>query len=270
MGSRFKDLAPRIVTAALYASATVGAVLWGTVPTAVLYGLIAALATREFYTIRRGGPGLPHVVFGVAAAGAMPLATAFWAGEGVRWVFTVLVIVLIVRHTFIVRVRVTETAEALFGALYTGVLISHLILIRSVFAEGLVLALVLILSVWASDVAAYLFGIMFGRHKMAPRISPKKSWEGFYAGTIACVTMWVVAPGLLGVDLPVWLMAAVGLAVALAAVVGDLFESRLKREVGVKDSGDALPGHGGFLDRIDSLLLAGLVAYWILWLGGIR
>lgn len=269
-GPRFKDLAPRVSTAAIYASATIGAVWWGALPTAVLYGVIAALATREFYTMRRGGPGLPHVVLGVAAAGVMPIATAFWAGEGIRWVFTVLTLVLIVRHTFIVRVRVTETAEALFGALYAGVLISHLVLIRSVFADGMALTLVLLASVWASDVAAYLFGIMFGRHKLAPRISPKKSWEGFYAGTAACVAVWVLLPGVLGVVIAPWLLGVVGLTVALAAVVGDLFESRLKREVGVKDSGDSLPGHGGFLDRIDSLLLAGLVAYWALWLGGIR
>lgn len=269
-GSRFKDLAPRVVTAAVYASTTIGAVWWGALPTAMLYGVIAALATREFYTMRRGGPGLPHVVLGVVAAGVMPLAAALWAGEGIRWVFTVLTLVLIVRHTFIVRVRVTETAEALFGALYTGVLISHLILIRSSFSDGMALTLVLLASVWASDVAAYLFGIMFGRHKLAPRISPKKSWEGFYAGTAACIAAWVFLPGAFGVEIAPWLLAAVGLTVALAAVVGDLFESRLKREVGVKDSGDSLPGHGGFLDRIDSLLLASLVAYWTLWLGGIR
>jgi phosphatidate cytidylyltransferase len=118
---------------------------------------------------------------------------------------------------------------------------------------------------------------MLGRHKMAPKISPKKSWEGFLAGMAGSVIVWtlvpVVAPRMLpldgatGLTLP-WAIAT-GFAVSIAVMIGDLVESRIKREAGVKDSGNSLPGHGGFLDRLDSLILVCLAAYWMLWWAGV-
>jgi phosphatidate cytidylyltransferase len=107
--------------------------------------------------------------------------------------------------------------------------------------------------VWANDVFAYLIGVAFGRHKMAPRISPHKSWEGFAGGIIgATVTSALVGRFWAGGD--VWLWTAFGIVVALAAVAGDLTESRFKRAARVKDSGRILPGHGGMLDRFDATL----------------
>jgi len=145
-------------------------------------------------------------------------------------------------------------------------------LILSVFDtdRGRVLALAVVISVWLSDMGAYFIGSLTGRHKMAPHISPKKSWEGFVAGVVGCLAVWLLVPLCPVADIT-WLQAiAVGLGVAVAAVIGDLAESRMKREAGVKDSGNSLPGHGGFLDRLDSLILVCLVAYWILWWSGVR
>jgi phosphatidate cytidylyltransferase len=134
----------------------------------------------------------------------------------------------------------------------------------------MLLSLVLVGSVWLNDVAAYFVGSLTGRHKMAPHISPKKSWEGFAAGMVASVGVWALVPLLPGAVLG-WIPAlTTGVAVALSSVVGDLAESRMKREAGVKDSGTSLPGHGGFLDRLDSLILVCLVVYWVLWWEGIR
>ncbi len=117
--------------------------------------------------------------------------------------------------------------------------------------------------VWANDVFAYLVGVAIGRHKMAPRISPHKSWEGFAGGIVgATVTSAVV--GRWWVGGPVWLWALFGVVVALAAVGGDLAESRVKRAAGVKDSGRLLPGHGGLLDRFDATLGAVPVAFLFL------
>ena len=114
--------------------------------------------------------------------------------------------------------------------------------------------------VWANDVFAYLVGVAIGRHKMAPRISPHKSWEGFVGGVAgATVTAAVVGRFWAGGD--VWLWALFGVMVALAAVGGDLAESRFKRAAGVKDSGRLLPGHGGLLDRFDATLGAVPVAF---------
>jgi phosphatidate cytidylyltransferase len=125
--------------------------------------------------------------------------------------------------------------------------------------------------VWANDSFAYLVGSTLGRHKMAPRISPKKSWEGFAAGMAGSIAVWVAVALLFpNIGVTVALALSIGFVVGVAVFVGDLFESRMKREAGVKDSGTLLPGHGGFLDRLDSLILVCLVAYWILWWGGVR
>ncbi len=129
------------------------------------------------------------------------------------------------------------------------------------------LLVVLLTTVWSNDVGAYLVGISIGKHKMAPRISPKKSWEGFFGGLFFAVLVsvlwfWFVfsKDGYAFGDSTrinvALLWGAMGLFVALAAVVGDLLESYFKRKIGVKDSGKIIPGHGGMLDRFDALLLA--------------
>jgi len=110
-----------------------------------------------------------------------------------------------------------------------------------------------IVVVWANDVFAYLVGVTMGRHKMAPHLSPNKSWEGFAGGVVGATAVSAVV-GRLWIGGDVWLWMAFGLVVALAAVGGDLAESRLKRAAGVKDSGRLLPGHGGMLDRFDATL----------------
>lgn len=264
---RYSGLPTRILTAGAYALLTLLAIWYGPLPTALLFGVMGAFAAREYQLLRQSGRGLSHIVYASAAAGLMPLAAVLWGAPGVGWTVIALFAAVSLRHTLSLRVRASETTEILFGAVYVGVLLSHTVLI-STFTDGRALLLTLVASVWAADVAAYLFGIAFGRHKLAPRISPKKSWEGFVAGVGACTAVWMVLPDLLGATVAPLTAALTGGAVALSSVLGDLFESRLKREVGVKDSGNSLPGHGGILDRIDSLLFAGAIAYWALvWAG---
>jgi phosphatidate cytidylyltransferase len=118
---------------------------------------------------------------------------------------------------------------------------------------GSSLLLITILAVWAADVAAYAFGSTFGRHKIAPRISPGKTWEGTLAGFLAAAGVVLLATAAVGT--PDWAVVT-AIAIGPAAFAGDLLESWLKRRAGVKDSGKLLPGHGGVLDRIDSLLAA--------------
>lgn len=114
-----------------------------------------------------------------------------------------------------------------------------------------------------SDVGAYATGVLFGKHFLAPKISPKKTWEGFGGSLVACTVAGVVMlPGFF--DASVWQGVVFGLAVAVAATAGDLAESLLKRKLGVKDMGTLLPGHGGVMDRADSLLPAALVSLSLL------
>ena len=120
---------------------------------------------------------------------------------------------------------------------------------------GQVLLLFLVVLVAAADVGAYFGGRMLGRHKLAPRVSPGKTWEGFVAGMIAAAVAAACGAVLFGMPIAAWL--AVCVPVALVSVVGDLVESMWKRHAGIKDSSGLLPGHGGVLDRIDSLTAAG-------------
>lgn len=129
-------------------------------------------------------------------------------------------------------------------------------------------ALAMVLTVWANDVFAYITGVALGRHKMAPHVSPNKSWEGLVGGLIGAVAVSTAAGLWLGRWLGFglsdggWMVwAAFGLLTGLAAVGGDLAESALKRRAGVKDSGSVFPGHGGFLDRFDAMLGAAPVAF---------
>jgi len=124
-------------------------------------------------------------------------------------------------------------------------------------ANGPGWALFALLIVWMADSGAYFVGVRFGKHKLAPRISPGKSWEGFFGGLLAVVLLAVIALSFLGLEwtsLPDLLLLTV--VTALFSVAGDLFESLLKRHAGAKDSSHLIPGHGGVLDRVDSLLAA--------------
>ena len=162
---------------------------------------------------------------------------------------------------------VYDTAMTVFGAVYTGFMLSHLVLMRAL-PDGRSYVVVLFASVWASDVFAYFAGTAFGRHKLAPHVSPRKSWEGAVAGGLAASAAWIIARLFVRGAIPVVSLAIVGVGVAVAAIVGDLVESRIKREAGAKDSGDLLPGHGGFLDRFDSVIAAAVIAYYLLvWAG---
>jgi phosphatidate cytidylyltransferase len=268
-GIKTSSLLKRVATATAYSVAVVGVLVWGSLPTGILFGIMAGFAAAEFYAMERREARLPNEVFGVIAAAAMPVAAALWGTPGLLAVVTALTAASLLWHTLFLSVQTADTAETLFGAIYTGFLLAYLVMVRK-FDAGLVLSLAVVLSVWLNDVGAYFIGSLIGRHKMAPKISPKKSWEGFVAGAVACVAVWMLVPLVPESGVSWWLAAITGVAVALASVIGDLAESRMKREAGVKDSGNSLPGHGGFLDRLDSLILVCLVAFWVLWWGGVR
>lgn len=152
----------------------------------------------------------------------------------------------------LLRLRNAGPAALLeLGVLITGTV--ALLFLRDVAAVPSFPLVMTILAVWAADVAAYLVGSAIGRRRIAPRISPGKTWEGTIAGLLAAAAVVVVANAPFGVH-PWWIVTAV--LIGPAAFAGDLLESWVKRRAGVKDSGAILPGHGGVLDRIDSLVAA--------------
>lgn len=154
--------------------------------------------------------------------------------------------------------RWTALVATVGSALYIGGLAAAVPAIRSA-TDGFDWVLLLLATVWAYDIAAYFVGTAIGRHRLAPRLSPGKSWEGVGGGFAGAI----LAAALISLFGPIGLRTAVLAAafIALAAQIGDLFESALKRRADVKHSSRMLPGHGGILDRVDSLLFAGPVAF---------
>lgn len=266
----FTKLAIRLVTAVLYGVVMLAAILFGRpLGLGIVLGLAAMVAVSELYAFTRREHRLPNEVFGVLAAGAMPIAAGLWGSVGLMGALTAFVVLSLMWHVAFRQVRTSDTAVTVFGAVYVGFLLAHLVLLRAL-DSGTELALATIISVWANDSFAYLVGSTIGKHKMAPRISPHKSWEGFIAGTLFTILVWVGLGFVAETGLSWTTLVVTGVCVSIAAVTGDLAESRLKREAGVKDSGRLLPGHGGFLDRFDSLILVSVVAYYVLVLGGIQ
>jgi phosphatidate cytidylyltransferase len=153
----------------------------------------------------------------------------------------------------------TDVAATLYGILYVPYLASHVVLLRRLGVWPLALA---IGATWSCDVFAYFAGKAFGRHKLLPRVSPGKSWEGTIAGVLAA-TAFAVLAGRYAL-LPLSTSVVAGVLLGTVGQVGDLAESALKRYCGVKDSGSLIPGHGGVLDRFDSLLFNGTALYYFL------
>ena len=158
-----------------------------------------------------------------------------------------------------------DWALTLAFSIYLGLPMSFLLLLRGYqvgwpLSRGAWWALAALIGVWSFDSAAFFAGRFFGRHKLAPRISPGKTWEGVLGGLIVSIIVsLLITVGPLG--LPWYLGVFLGILIGVAAVLGDLAESLMKRQTHVKDSGQIMPGHGGILDRIDSLLFVLIVVY---------
>jgi phosphatidate cytidylyltransferase len=154
-------------------------------------------------------------------------------------------------------------ASTVLGSAWVGLGLAHFMLIRGVPTHGQLAGFTVLLAVWAGDIAAFFAGRLMGRHKLAPSLSPGKTWEGFVAGTAA--TMFVTFVALYKQDyLTISESIVLGAVIAVAAPLGDLFESGIKRDMQVKDSGRLLGGHGGMLDRLDAILFASVASYYLL------
>jgi phosphatidate cytidylyltransferase len=229
---------------------------------ALVVGLISACATEEFLALAsKKGIGRPGRWF-LAPAGFV--AFSFIGGPG--WVVPALVCAALVLMTAAVFAGPIETAlvrvaMGLGGLVYCGLTLGFLISMSMGMPRPWILVLLGI--IWTGDTAAYYCGRAFGRHLLAPKVSPKKTVEGAVAGLAGSVVAgliggaWVLGETTVG-------LAGIAAATAAAGQVGDLAESVLKRSAGVKDSSSILPGHGGILDRLDSLFFAVPVFYWFI------
>jgi len=164
----------------------------------------------------------------------------------------------------------TDWAVTLAGIFYIGWLCSYFIALRDGLPDGMGWTLVVLPAIWLSDTGAYVAGRAWGKHFMAPRLSPKKTWEGFVGGLVGGMFFGALFAGLLSLrtdpdtTLGLFSGAVVGFMAALGGVLGDLSISMFKRQVGIKDTSNLLGAHGGLLDRIDSWLIGGPVAYFVI------
>lgn len=266
-----EKLLTRTTSGAIYAIVIFACLYLGPLATSIMVTAMAWLCCSEFFRMSRMAGKAPNEIVGLGAAIAFPLAAHLWGPVGIPVVSFFVMVIVSCWYVVTPRANIADVALTVFGPIYTSLMFSCVVLIRESDPgnSGALLTLGVIGSIWANDAAAYFVGSRFGAHKMAPRISPHKSWEGFFGGLLGSVFIWFLV-GILhveGANLPMCLVA--GVVVGIAGVLGDLFESRIKRGVGVKDSGNVMPGHGGLLDRSDSLLFGGMVAYVILLVGGI-
>jgi phosphatidate cytidylyltransferase len=170
------------------------------------------------------------------------------------------------------RAPVKNLGATFLGAVYVGWLFSYLVAINGLdgrfrlgsapfdIRTGGWLVLFVVFASWAADTGAYLVGRKWGRHKLAPVLSPGKSWEGLLAGLASCIVMSIVMGQ--AMDMPLGHIPALGFGIYFASLIGDLAESSIKRDIGIKDFGSVLPGHGGILDRFDGLLFAAPFFYY--------
>jgi phosphatidate cytidylyltransferase len=241
------NLKMRIVSGAVLAAIAFALTWAGTWPFALLVAVIALFVSWEWGRIVRGTSA--DLAFYVHATGlllAICLAAAGYAALGVAVLATaaIILIPLVFGH---------GARLSALGVFYSGVPSVALIWLRSSEPYGLAAVLVIFAIVWSSDTAAYAFGRMIGGARLWPSISPNKTWAGL-VGALGAGTAAGGIASLFIADAPLVRLAVVGLALSLVAQGGDLAESALKRLFGIKDASDLIPGHGGFMDRMDSIV----------------
>ncbi|MCL6638941.1 MAG: phosphatidate cytidylyltransferase [Firmicutes bacterium] len=239
------------------------AVWHGGLPLITLTGLIILLGMREMTDMLVRLNSKPSLWLG-CAGGLILTGGAYLYNDGYPGptITIILFLHLIAAVAFYPGYSLLDAAGTLMGTLYVGLLI-YLYLLRTL-PDGWIWLIFMLAATWAADTLAYFVGRAFGRRRIAPVLSPKKTLEGFIGGVCGSVSVGCVF-GLIYPFLSMPKMLVLGFLVGLAAFVGDLLESAFKRQAGVKDAGTLIPGHGGILDRFDSALFtAPLVYYYVL------
>ena len=264
------DILPRVAVIVVGVPCLFLITLRGGIFFLALVDLIIVLGLREFYALMRSKGYQPYEMLGYFCA----LAISWYAWRQGPWVpliLTASLLAIMSRELFRSEHSraLGHIAVTVFGIMYIGWLGSHLVMLRQLPAGlnedprlGAKLIFMAALLTWATDTGAYLVGVGLGRHKLLPRISPKKSVEGAVGGVVAAGLMgWLVA-STFAPFVTVLAGILLGLLVAILAQLGDLVESMIKRDAGIKDTAELIPGHGGILDRFDSMLFTVPVLYY--------
>jgi phosphatidate cytidylyltransferase len=274
----------RIVTSA-WAIPLLGVIIWFGEPYfTICIAIVGLLAAMEFYRLSKGAKAQPLTVFGIIWTILLIVVRDTWIRTHLA---PYIEIELLVPNMLTAGMAIslllllarkqkqgafTDWSWTLAEILYVGWLLGYLVALRGV-NDGRSWLFLAILATFGSDSAAYFIGRLFGKQKLAPTISPKKTWEGAVGGLAGAVAVSLLfllpTPLKLTAYLNWWQIIIVGLLISIFGQLGDLVESLLKRNTGVKDSGNIFPGHGGMLDRMDSIVFAVVVVYYLVILLGI-
>ena len=270
MSEKMKNLWVRTLSGAVLAAVVLGAVVWSQWSFGILLAVLLVVGLSEFYTLAEKQDSKPQRIVGLVAGLVLfALNFAFISDDieilgSARQAFAcgLAFLLLSLPAMFISELYRRQKNPAanigttLMGVVYVALPLSVMCYFP-MFGGGAWNPRVMvfyIFIIWANDVFAYLVGMSIGRHRLFERLSPKKSWEGFFGGIVGAVAMGLVAARVLEGGYAAW--AGLALVAAVSGVLGDLVESMFKRAAGVKDSGTLIPGHGGVLDRFDAMLLS--------------
>jgi phosphatidate cytidylyltransferase len=254
------NLSVRALTGSLFIVAIIGAILWDPRATTFLFGAFMALGIHEFtglinlHTMHHSQRGFAVIVSLIIYAAAAAVLADKIPASVLYLAFPLLTFSFLISLSARSETSIQDVSLTWFGIGY--ILIPFLMIMHLCFESDPTRDVVgMFVLIWTNDTFAYVTGRLFGRTRLFERISPKKTWEGTIGGIFftltagVCWSLWMSE-----LSLEFWLVASP--LVAFGAIFGDLFESQLKRQIGIKDSGNALPGHGGILDRFDAALMA--------------
>lgn len=255
----WSNLGLRIASATILVPGALAAAWWGGWPFLVMIAVGVALLAIEW-----GGMSAPVAPIRVSAAVTVAvLAAAFLTYQGKVELGWIAAAVGAVAAALVARGVAERPADAAFGVVYIAPAAICLVWLRdthdAISPLGHWWMMLLFAGTWAADIGAYAVGTLLKGPKLWPKFSPNKTWSGFVGGLVAAMAASAAMAALPAFGLNLIAAALIGLAVGLATMAGDLWESMLKRRFGVKDSGDLIPGHGGLLDRVDGLMFAVVV-----------
>lgn len=260
-------LRTRVITGLIALPFVIGIVFAGGLWFLLGIGLVSLISGWEFDRMMKAG-GYQTTLILILALIALLLLEGYRSDLSLNFIISFVLLISLVWQLFHSN---TTTATAdwalnLAGGLYIGWGMAHAVALRELH-DGLSWVWLALVSTWSADTFAYLVGRTWGNHKLWPRHSPKKTWEGFIGGLIGGL-LGAVAVAIFSPSFNWPTVIAIGLIIPVVGLFGDLSISMMKRHVGVKDSSNLFPGHGGFLDRLDSLLFVSVIVYYYaIWIG---
>lgn len=273
LGRRFSDLLVRVVSAVVLVVVVLFLLWWGELPFTIGMVVLSLVGMNELYKAMHAKGFRPAVIPSLVAGGSLPLMAYYFLERDDGFVWLALVISVYIPVLFswcLVRRNRKRVAEdlgiSLLGTILVGFCLSHFVLMLGLDTEKpWTVPFSVIALVWVFDAVAYLTGTAFGKRKIVPSISPGKTWEGtFCAAILTFAAAYLIHLILKRYWLTVGSAMSLGAMVCVLAFLGDLSESSLKRELGIKDMGSLIPGHGGVMDRFDSMLMTAAVTYYFL------